>query len=69
MRFVDALNALHINVWGVALIGLGVVLIILGHEAVGGTVVTGGFALLQSNGVNGQAKEKVSDAPMAQPKA
>jgi len=45
---VEALNALRTNVWAVCLIAVGCVLTLHGHADVGGSLATGGFALLRS---------------------
>ena len=45
---VEALNLVRTNIWAVALIIAGVVLTLHGHSDVGGSLATGGFALLRS---------------------
>jgi hypothetical protein len=46
----EALNSLRSNVWAAGLIGVGAVLVLHGHGDVGGSLVTGGFAILRSEG-------------------
>jgi hypothetical protein len=45
---VEAINTVKTNVWSVILIGLGTVLTLHGHADVGGSLATGGFALLRT---------------------
>lgn len=46
MRISNALNEVHVNVWGVVLIGWGVALSLHHQEGTGQTLITGGFALI-----------------------
>lgn len=52
-NFLSGLNSIHINVWGVLLILCGVGLVLKGHGNEGGTIMTGGFALLRDTKQNG----------------
>jgi hypothetical protein len=48
MKLVDALNAIHLNVWAICIMSGGIVLMCCKHAAEGGTLITGGFALLRN---------------------
>lgn len=48
MKLVNALNSVHSNVWGVFLITAGTVLACCHQAAIGTTVLTGGFALVNA---------------------
>jgi hypothetical protein len=54
MRLVSALNAIHPNVWAIWLIILGVVATCCDQKEVGGTLVTGGFAVFRGFTVSNQ---------------
>lgn len=45
---VEAINGIKTNVWSVLLITIGSVLVLHGKSEVGGSLVTGGFALLRT---------------------
>lgn len=46
---VSALNNVRSNVWSIGLIAIGAVLTLHGHGDVGGSLITGGFAILRSS--------------------
>lgn len=46
---VKALNDVRSNVWSILLIGGGLLLVLHGHESVGGSLVTGAFAVFRSS--------------------
>jgi hypothetical protein len=46
---VKALNDIRSNVWSVVLIIIGIMLVLHGHENVGGSLVTGAFAVFRSS--------------------
>lgn len=46
---VRALNDIRSNVWSVALIIVGITLVLHGHENVGGSLITGAFAVFRSS--------------------
>lgn len=48
---VRALNEIRSNVWSVVLVITGIVLVMHGHENVGGSLVTGAFAVFRSSHV------------------
>lgn len=56
-NIVDALNSIKSNVWAVVLILVGCVLVLHGHESVGGSLSTGGFAVFRNT-----AEESHTDA-------
>jgi len=45
---VEAINEISTNVWSVVLIGIGAILVLHGQAGVGGSLLTGGFAILRS---------------------
>lgn len=45
---IEAVNSLRMNVWAIGLIVAGSLLVLHSHPDVGGSLVTGGFALLRS---------------------
>lgn len=47
MWLVTALNAVTSNVWSIVLICAGSLLTLHGHSDVGGSLITGGFAILR----------------------
>jgi len=56
MRLVDALNAIHLNVWAICIMGGGIALMCCKHAPEGGTLITGGFALLRGVDVSKESK-------------
>jgi hypothetical protein len=46
---VRAANEVRSNVWSVILISIGIMLVLHGHENVGGSLVTGAFAVFRSS--------------------
>lgn len=57
MRLVNALNEVHINVWAIVIMVGGIVLTCCKQPIIGGTLVTGSFALIQKSD-----KKEVSNA-------
>ena len=49
MKFIQALNALHSNYLMLIVLGAGIALVLRGHEAIGGNLVVGSFAILRSS--------------------
>ncbi len=49
INVVHAFNNVRSNVWSVILIIVGVTLVMYGHDAVGGSLVTGAFAVFRSS--------------------
>ena len=47
MRIVESVNGIQLNVWAIVIMTGGVALALNGEEAMGGTLITGGFALLR----------------------
>lgn len=45
---IDAVNSVKSNVWAVVLVLVGIMLVLHGHENVGGSLVTGAFAVFRS---------------------
>jgi hypothetical protein len=48
MRFIDALNAVHDNIWALFILGGGVTLMLRGHSAEGASLVTLGAGVFRS---------------------
>lgn len=61
---VEALNGLRTNVWSVALIVVGTVLVLHGHSDVGASLTTGGFALLRSESAATQQDSPTQKDPL-----
>lgn len=72
MWIAEALNAIKSNVWAAGLIGIGAVLTLHGHSDVGGSILTGGFAILRAESVSPvnftQPNPPASPAPVTPPK-
>lgn len=49
LTFVNSLNTIRSNVWAVVLVILGAVMVINGHDNIGGMLVTGAFAILRTS--------------------
>lgn len=64
---VEAINALRTNVWAVALIIVGSVLVLHGHGDVGGSLSTGGFAILRSESSQAQQSLTPGSTPAPGP--
>jgi len=64
---IEAINAIKTNAWSVVLIVIGSVLVLHGKDAVGGSLVTGGFAILrtESSSSSGPPAKQVPDPNVA----
>lgn len=49
LNIVHALNNVRSNVWAVALVIVGVVLVLYGHDVMGNSLITGSFAIFRSS--------------------
>lgn len=62
MNFVNALNSIRTNLWGVFLILVGVTVALCKQPNLGTTIITGGFALVQSSGKRASDNGNTNDA-------
>jgi hypothetical protein len=60
-NFVLAINTLGSNVWAVALVLIGVVLILKGHNTEGSALLLGSFGVFRSEANNSGTNRRVDD--------
>ena len=58
---VEAVNAITSNVWSIVLICAGSVLTLHAHSDIGGSLITGGFAILRGQNTDSNPKEGPSN--------
>jgi len=66
---VEAINEIRTNVWAVILIAIGAVLVLHGQAGVGGSLLTGGFAILRSETTIRQPDPPPAPNPAPDPNA
>lgn len=49
MKFVNAINAIHINIWAMLILTGGVIITCCHHADIGSSLIVGGFALLRDS--------------------